>query len=91
MTEITAVPEALKLLNTLVAVGPSQIWDHHQSADALLAVAMVKGARAVLKEWENLDDRMKHNANQFIQMKAMIVSIANAYRPAMVELGWWPK
>ena len=139
---VTAVPEALKLLNTLVERGGDLIlgtmagpWEykgdriitrestpenvlvfdtwfdrdaHLAAASRSLVPAMVKGARAVLDEWETLrveqqaqvhviTDLPLDKAHQW-DIKCQkelwhhgkyLIALANAYRPALVELGWW--
>ncbi len=102
MTEITEVSEALKLLNTLVERTnlelPEDAWLTCSRLGPLVP-AMVKGARAVLeydKDWKETrskygtpgnptDDGMSYGQDK------IIIALANAYRPAMVELGWVSK
>jgi len=81
---IIDVSEALRLLNVLVKEGDTKIelGDVHSESELVYLKALVSGARAVL-------DEMGSNGVLIHDKGLIVLRIASAYRPALVELGWW--
>lgn len=115
MSDISSVPEALKLLNVLVKQTKRLLDIDFSERQMILIIRgsgkttarelltcvpmLAEGAEAVLKVrgdvMKLLEDRngtdfeKGYMAGAEATANSMIVEKANAYRPALVELGWW--
>ncbi len=99
MTPISEISEALNLLNTLVDRGEERLarWNKAEFSIGTRGPlwALVDGAMAVLGDYvENPSPEFPNTSAMAVGAKyrerdRQTIIQANAYRPAMVELGWW--
>jgi len=87
-------PKGLPYPNPIIAQGVHHIPNNRFiAASRSLVPAMVKGARAVMDTHEKVS-ASTHEKDKVYWLECSewhLVALANAYRPALVELGWWPK
>ncbi len=91
--DIKDVTEALKWLNLLVERGKNidaAIAFVEPKEPGLLASAMIKGVRAAVIQYESWLNG-GYAESELEGEGALLVTLARAYRPAMVELGWVPE